>query len=530
METLRPRPSETKPTKPSGPDKNNGEVKTKRRNGLLLKIAAFLATVGSLASAANTLKDDSDSSPVANRDKIEKVVELDAEQSKDNERLYNFVEKYKDMAFEVANEDPDKPLPYELILAVAAHESAYGKSDKAVRANNFFGIIANNEWNGDVYNAPTKEEVNGKLVATTRPFRKYNSSKDCFRDFREKIYFKNSNGSYRYSDVINYIKEGGKDPKVIAGLMNDTDKLGEARWATDSKWHIGVQKLIGQIDNISDVKEKRTEAAPKIDSSGEIDVDKIDFSGLSEGNERKVVEAQKEGFSSVSLERFNEYKKDGVTTIGREGVLKIIGDTPATRAYVGQVYKAEIPKEDLQYLVLHLWANGIDEKKSRLLGNSDKATLSKQVLSWYNAGRLASASYILSDNEDSELWQLTDGQFGGANHAGNGIMDIGENTHTKLNNQNSIGIEVQADTIFDVSPEQYETLVYWITKMLIDSGKIEPDMSAEEINQIVDATVIGHGKNNKGPNTSGYEFGYKYTRPMIEAISQFAYQAVNTKD
>jgi hypothetical protein len=137
---------------------------------------------------------------------------------------------------------------------------------------------------------------------------------------------------------------------------------------------------------------------------------------------------------------------------------------------------------------------------------------------------------MLSDNRDSELWQLTNSQFGGANHAGNGIMDIGEDTHKNLNNKNSIGIEVQADTIFDVSPIQYETLVYWFTQMLIDSGKIKPGLSAEEINRIVDKTVIGHGKNNLGANTSGLEFGYKFTRPMIGAISEFAYQAVNAQN
>jgi hypothetical protein len=66
--------------------------------------------------------------------------------------------------------------------------------------------------------------------------------------------------------------------------------------------------------------------------------------------------------------------------------------------------------------------------------------------------------------------------------------------------------------------------------MLIDSGKIKPRLSAEDIYQIVDKTVIGHGKNNLGANTSGWELGFKYTRPMIAAISQFAYQAVNAQN
>ena len=534
MENLRPRPSESETTKPSRPDVNNGEDKSKKRNRILLKIVAFLATVGSLAAAANTLKGDSDSSPVANRDKVEKVLEMNTERSKDNEKLYNFIEKYKDAALKTATEDTEKPIPYELILAVAAHESAYGTSDKAVHANNFFGITAKDGWDGEIYEAPTKEEVDGKLVATTRKFRKYNSPEDCFKDFREKIYFKDSNGSYRYADVIKYIKEGGKDSKVIASLMNDSDEEGELRWATDSEWHIGVQKLIGQIDTISDVKDKRTDVAPKIDGSGKIVVDKIDFSGLSE--ESEVVNAQIEGFSSVNLERFNTYKKDGVKKIGTDGILEKIGNTQDTRAYVEKVYKEEIPKEELEYLVLHLWANGVTTVPRSLIGNSHRATLSKQVLSWYNANNQASSSYMLSDDPDSaddpdlELWQLTDSQFGGANHAGRGIMDKGKDTHKNLNNKNSIGIEVQADTIFDVSPKQYEKLVYWCTQMLIDSGKIKPGLSAEDIYQIVDKTVIGHGKNNLGDNTSGLEFGYKFTRPMIGAISEFAYQAVNAKD
>ena len=534
MENLRPRPSESETTEPSRPDLNNGEDISKKRNRILLKIATLITVASSLLAAACSPEGDSDSSPVANRDKVEKVVEMDTERSKDNEKLYHFIEKYKDAALKTATEDTEKPIPYEFILAVAAHESAYGTSDKAVHANNFFGITAKDGWDGEIYEAPTKEEVDGKLVATTRKFRKYNSPEDCFKDFREKIYFKDSNGSYRYADVIKYIKEGGKDSKVIASLMNDSDEEGELRWATDSEWHIGVQKLIGQIDTISDVKDKRTDVAPKIDGSGKIVVDKIDFSGLSE--ESEVVNAQIEGFSSVNLERFNKYKKDGVKKIGTEGILEKIGDTPDTQAYVEKAYKEEIPKEELEYLVLHLWANGVTTVPRSLIGNSHRATLSKQVLSWYNANNQASSSYMLSDDPDSaddpdlELWQLTDSQFGGANHAGNGIMDKGKDTHEGLNNGNSIGIEVQADTIFDVSPKQYEKLVYWCTQMLIDSGKIKPGLSAEDIYQIVDKTVIGHGKNNLGDNTSGLEFGYKFTRPMIGAISEFAYQAVNAKD
>ena len=189
MENLRPRPSESETTKPNRPDVNNGEDKSKKRNRILLKIVAFLATVGSLAAAANTLKGDSDSSPVANRDKVEKVLEMNTERSKDNEKLYNFIEKYKDAALKTATEDTEKPIPYELILAVAAHESAYGTSDKAVHANNFFGIIAKDGWDGEIYEAPTKEEVDGKLVATTRKFRKYNSAEECFVDFRKKNIF-----------------------------------------------------------------------------------------------------------------------------------------------------------------------------------------------------------------------------------------------------------------------------------------------------------------------------------------------------
>jgi hypothetical protein len=55
---------------------------------------------------------------------------------------------------------------------------------------------------------------------------------------------------------------------------------------------------------------------------------------------------------------------------------------------------------------------------------------------------------------------------------------------------------------------------------LIDSGKINKEMSDAEIDEVVNKMVIGHGQNAEQGEDSGLEFGYDYVKPIQDAIKQ----------
>ncbi len=463
------------------------------------------------------------------------------------------------LAKQLASDD-SKPIPYEVFLAVSMHESDRGRSELAKNANNFFGVIAKDGWSGDTYDEYTRENIptdkideykraypdfkfsknlqNGKSeVFFTRSFRKYGSIEESFKDFAEKIYYKESDGSYRYSDVVDYLKDGGRDPYQVAYYMSDKDTPDELTYATGNEWRDGVGRYIKLVQKTihrsseelgvsSDAKQlKSTAPEPKAtfpDKQKSIEVESIDFREFKSEEEKAVAKAMKAAFNRISGKGWSLFSTNGISDESAR-VIPLVDkghfrSTTKATEYYSRVY--DQGAIDPKYFVIHLWANGMDNGDK--VGNSKNITLSDQIMSWARNGSHNNAQYLLSDNPEGELWQLTKGQFDKGNHT-IGVADEGNRTHPDVSNNNSVGIEVQADSIFNVTETQFEKLVYWSTKMLLDSGLVKEGMNRKEVNEIVDKTIIGHGKNN------GYEFGYKYTRPLISAISQFIYISVNER-
>lgn len=474
----------------------------------------------------------------------------------DPDKFRAFVGKYTQLAEQLA-EEPERPVPYEVFLAVAIHESDSGTSELAEHAHNMFGVVAKDDWKGDVYPKRTEEEVaaadldalksehpelemvadygDGRLrVAYNRPFRKYDSVEDSFRDFTNKVYFSDNEGAYRYDDVVAYLQSGGRDPYKVTELMSDNDHPGEAQWATGREWREGVQSHISVIQEITGNKSADTDpdGEPKLpDPETGIDVGEISFEGLDQERDKALVETMKEAFGVASLDRYKDFNAAGITDMSDNMRKKLnevvaaeqVGDYLGPDEYYNHVYRADI---DPEYFVLHLWANGniqgLDDPSAIPTGgNSHEVNLESQILSWYRGNRMANCGYLLSDNDDGDLWRVTPGEFGGTNHVGHGIQDDkGSETHPDVGNSNAIGLEVQADTVYDVSARQFELMVYWCSKMLLDSGVLPRDIAREEADKIVERAVIGHGK------AEGLEFGYKYTRPLIQAIQQFVFVAI----
>ena len=73
----------------------------------------------------------------------------------------------------------------DLGMVQAAHESAYGSSQLTREANNLFGFTGDS-WKAagkPVVEMPPWEVINGRRVELTRPFRRYGSWDESYRDW-----------------------------------------------------------------------------------------------------------------------------------------------------------------------------------------------------------------------------------------------------------------------------------------------------------------------------------------------------------
>lgn len=69
-----------------------------------------------------------------------------------------------------------------VLLAQAALESGYGKSELAHKFNNLFGIKATPSWTGDRVTMKTREVIDGETVFVDADFRAYPSPADSLKD------------------------------------------------------------------------------------------------------------------------------------------------------------------------------------------------------------------------------------------------------------------------------------------------------------------------------------------------------------
>ncbi len=448
------------------------------------------------------------------------------------EKTTKFISDYVEISERLA-EDPKMPLPYELFLAVGMHESDSGTSELATKANNMHGIVAKDGWKGDVYpDKMTDEQVAAESVPELqkkygdqftvlftypdgsvrvqhpRDFRKYKNPEDSFADFQKKIYFQNQDGSYRYADVIGYLNNGGRDPKEVARLMVDSDEPGELRYSTGEEW-LGlvvnyidlVQKITGNVSGDTNPNSPKDEPSLPPEKNA-IDVETIDFSELNEPRDKALVQTIKKALKSLTIEDYAKFEQSGIEDRSKY-VEELIGPAKYNKYYNGTSIT-------VRYLIWHLWANGVstsdNETDAAPKGRSHEITLTDQIESWANNSG-ASTQFMMSDNNPSEIWQLTRDPATKAGHIRNGVIDGGKKGREDAGNGNTIGIEVQADSIYDVSAEQFKHLILWTTKMLFDQGLIEDGMLRAESDRAIEHSVIGHGKN------SGLEFGIKLQKP-----------------
>ena len=113
-------------------------------------------------------------------------------------------------------------LPPSLLVAMAINETGWGRSELAVKANNYFGIKAHRgPGTAGVYEVETWEVVNGERVVIRAAFRAYNSLEENVRDLGAFL-----RASPRYNGVWAFANDG---PGAARALF-------QAGYATDPVW------------------------------------------------------------------------------------------------------------------------------------------------------------------------------------------------------------------------------------------------------------------------------------------------------
>jgi flagellar protein FlgJ len=138
-----------------------------------------------------------------------------------------FVAKVVQAAKEASNSGSKFNLA--VLVAQAAHESAWGKASLAAKYNNLFGIKASKSWKGKVVDLKTWEVYNGQREDITACWRVYDSFTDCIKNYAQIIALNDF-----YKPALNHLDNADEFLKVIA-----------AHWATDPKY-IAKVKAVGQ--------------------------------------------------------------------------------------------------------------------------------------------------------------------------------------------------------------------------------------------------------------------------------------------
>ena len=112
----------------------------------------------------------------------------------------DFVARLKPFALMIQFETGIKAI---IPITQAAHESRWGQSDLAVKANNLFGFTGES-WaraKKPVVYMKTREFVKGKWITVERPFRAYDSWEGSVRDWADVMHFP------RYRQALMWAKE-----------------------------------------------------------------------------------------------------------------------------------------------------------------------------------------------------------------------------------------------------------------------------------------------------------------------------------
>jgi len=143
---------------------------------------------------------------------------------------YNYIENHKELA---VIEMYRTGIPASITMAQALHESNYGNSPLALKANNHFGIKCKSYWNGPTY-FHEDDDLDDKGVLMESCFRAYDSVHDSYIDHSN--FLKHTNHYKHLFDL------GSKD------ILGWAKGLKASGYATDPLYAEKLLKFIEKYD------------------------------------------------------------------------------------------------------------------------------------------------------------------------------------------------------------------------------------------------------------------------------------------
>lgn len=378
-------------------------------------------------------------------------------------KLNQFIEQYKPIAQKVANE---RNIPVEVMLAQAVLETGYGESELAVQANNFFGMKAKDDWEGEVYIKVTPEEINPEeldnwpdatvirelsngrlLINVPQPFRKYETAEHSFVDYGKKII---ESGNYNDAAMV-----GAENPEEYLAKL--VDKNGPP-YATDSSYY---DKVIRVVNNIR-VLEKEESAGVTIPETTEF----ASPESIPDGIMERINAAE------FTLEGFENFVK-GID----RSYMEFAASKPAFNNENGLSQK---PFEFFTWHFTTLYVNADGSDTQVKSGQSDP----KRLISSMNnrdgntrdnvPGHLDGCCGVRwFIDRDGKVFQFTD--------SNQRVM------HNPPYSEVSTGVEIEGVDQAGITPEQYEAGGYLALLELALQGKLTTGIDLSSL-------VVGHGE------------------------------------
>ncbi len=131
---------------------------------------------------------------------------------------------FVNVAYQYAKEPAEKlGVEPNLLVAIAALETGWGRhvpENNYGSSNNYFGIKADNRWQGEQISSPTLEFEHGTFKEIKQTFRVYESIKDSFNDYANFLL-----ANDRYSHALEFASDTHRFIREIhnAGYATDPD-------------------------------------------------------------------------------------------------------------------------------------------------------------------------------------------------------------------------------------------------------------------------------------------------------------------
>ena len=362
-------------------------------------------------------------------------------------QLSEFVKTYKEYAEAV---EEQYGVPIELVLAIALHESEYGRSTLATKANNFHGLKANGEWGDRPTYAKKTEEyytddqlakakdsnliiepidtVNGKNhVYVVDLFRQFDSTAAGFLGLGEKL-----KGEGNYRDAF----ETADAQDFLKRLVDNNGP----KYATDPSYLKKVSEDIRRVQDTLNPSEPTLKPTPNESTSESIE-NKINSIELSKNGYEKFI-------SNIDTTYMEEAAEKSTYNPSKNG----------------------ISQEKSELFILHfttVYYNGIGQNlpTDRPMGN---ISVPHFLQSTENVG--AGIQWLIDRN--GKTYQLTS-------------IDT-KTAHIPPHSSTATGVEIESKTQEDISVKQYESAAYLAAYNIVEQDLMK-EKSLEEV-------LYGHGQ------------------------------------